>query len=65
MISKQSRIYIAGHRGLPDGTPRKLMDVSKLKKEGWKATPSLAEGIKLTCDWFLENQESFKELEIE
>ena len=30
----------------PDGTPRKLMDVSKLTKLGWKADTSLEEGIK-------------------
>ncbi len=32
----------------PDGTPRKLLDVSKISKLGWKATTSLKEGIKLT-----------------
>jgi GDP-L-fucose synthase len=39
----------------PDGTPRKLMDVSRLGKLGWKATISLEEGLTSTYQWFLEN----------
>mgnify|MGYP001353800068 CR=1 FL=1 len=34
----------------PDGTPRKLLDVSQLKKLGWQAKTSLKEGIKLTIN---------------
>ncbi len=48
----------------PDGTPRKLMDVSKMENAGWKAKVGLIEGIKKTYQWFLENQESFKEVKI-
>jgi GDP-L-fucose synthase len=44
----------------PDGTPRKLMDISKIKNAGWKAHIGLEEGIKKTYKWFLENQESVK-----
>lgn len=40
----------------PDGTPRKLLDVSKLEKAGWKAKTSLEDGIKATYQWFLDNQ---------
>lgn len=36
----------------PDGTPRKLMDVSRLHKLGWKHKTSLEEGIKLTYEFF-------------
>ena len=50
--------------GKPDGTPRKLMDVSKMTEAGWKAKVGLEEGIKRTYEWFLENQESFKEVKI-
>lgn len=39
----------------PDGTPRKLMDVSRLHDLGWKHKTSLEEGIKKTYNWFLEN----------
>ncbi len=38
----------------PDGTPRKLMDVSKLHSKGWKHTINLEEGIKLAYNDFLE-----------
>ncbi|MBP7552855.1 MAG: GDP-L-fucose synthase [Spirochaetes bacterium] len=40
----------------PDGTPRKLLDVSRLEKAGWKAKTSLEDGIKATYQWFLDNQ---------
>ena len=36
----------------PDGTPRKLLDVSQIKKLGWQAKTSLEKGIKLTIDNF-------------
>jgi GDP-L-fucose synthase len=48
----------------PDGTPRKLMDVSKMTESGWKAKISLEEGIRDTYVWFLENQESYKKVNI-
>lgn len=48
----------------PDGTPRKLMDVSKMEQVGWKAKVKLEEGIKKTYQWFLEHQDSFKEVKI-
>src|SRR5690606_24984128 len=40
----------------PDGTPRKLMDVSKLKELGWSATTSLQDGIKLAYQDFLSKE---------
>ena len=39
----------------PDGTPRKLLDVSRLNDIGWEAQISLEEGIKDTYQWFKEN----------
>ena len=48
----------------PDGTPRKLMDVSKLNKLGWKAEIDLENGIEKTYEWFLKNVENFKEVKI-
>lgn len=62
---------IVGHTGeiiwdsnKPDGTPRKLMDVSKMEQAGWKAKVNLKEGIERTYSWFLENIDSFKEVKI-
>ncbi len=43
----------------PDGTPRKLMDVSKLQSLGWKPKTSLEEGVKKLYTWFLENRNDF------
>ncbi|WP_026567965.1 GDP-L-fucose synthase [Bacillus sp. UNC41MFS5] len=39
----------------PDGTPRKLVDVTKINALGWKASISLDEGLKKAYQWFLEN----------
>ena len=36
----------------PDGTPRKLLDVSKINALGWKATVLLGEGIRRTIEWY-------------
>ena len=36
----------------PDGTPRKLLDVSRLHQSGWQATTSLHEGLRATVDWY-------------
>lgn len=44
----------------PDGTPRKLMDVSRLHNLGWKHSTNLLEGIKKTYHWYLENISSYK-----
>ena len=40
----------------PDGTPRKLLDVSKINKLGWAAKTPLREGIRKTIQWYLENK---------
>ncbi|MEZ8952711.1 GDP-L-fucose synthase family protein [Vibrio cyclitrophicus] len=44
----------------PDGTPRKLMDVSRLADLGWTFNVSLEQGLTTTYQWFLENQDSFR-----
>jgi GDP-L-fucose synthase len=41
--------------GKPDGTPRKLVDVSKLNALGWRAGIPLEAGIRMTYEWFLEH----------
>ena len=62
---------ITGHQGeiiwdstKPDGTPRKLMDISKMHELGWKHQVQLEEGIQQTYDWFLENVNAFKEVKM-
>ena len=40
----------------PDGTPRKLMDVSLLRSLGWSASISLRQGVQQTLDWFLQER---------
>lgn len=42
----------------PDGTPKKLLDVSKLHRLGWKHKTTLSEGVKKTYEWFLKNQKA-------
>jgi len=44
----------------PDGTMRKLLDVSRMESLGWKSKVSLREGIERTYRWFLKNQDSFR-----
>lgn len=44
----------------PDGTPRKLMDVSRLAALGWRHQVSLEQGLSKTYQWFLANQENFR-----
>jgi len=62
---------IVGHEGeiewdtsKPDGTPRKLMDVSRMKEAGWTYNMALRDGIKATYTWFLEHLDAIKEVEI-
>lgn len=45
----------------PDGTMRKLMDVSRLKHLGWEAGISLEDGLQKTYQWFLDNQAAFRQ----
>jgi GDP-L-fucose synthase len=60
-----------GHQGeiiwdssKPDGTPRKLMDIRKLKSLGWNPTVNLETGIQLTYAWFLANENQIKQVKL-
>jgi GDP-L-fucose synthase len=60
---------VTGHQGeiiwdatKPDGTPRKLMDISKMHDLGWKHKVDLEEGIQMTYEWFVENVEDVKKV---
>ena len=62
---------IVGHKGKilwdsskPDGTPRKLMDISKMKELGWSYSTELEDGVKKTYRWFLDNISSIKEIKL-
>lgn len=62
---------VTGHAGeivwdseKPDGTPRKLMNVDKMAEQGWSYTVELEDGIERTYQWFLKNQDSFKEVKM-
>jgi GDP-L-fucose synthase len=63
---------VVGHTGpiiwdasKPDGTPRKLMDISKMHALGWRHTIALEAGIEKTYAWFLENIDGIKEVVID
>ncbi|MCF6223953.1 MAG: GDP-L-fucose synthase [Flavobacteriaceae bacterium] len=63
---------VVGHQGeiiwdssKPDGTPRKLLDVSKINALGWKAEITLEEGIASTYAWFLKHLKVIKEVKME
>lgn len=44
----------------PDGAPRKLLDITRLKKLGWTADITLEQGLRDTYRWFLENRDNFR-----
>ena len=60
-----------GHQGeiiwdntKPDGTPRKLMDNSKLEAQGWSSSIQLSDGIKSTYEWFKDSHSKIREVQI-
>ena len=62
---------VIGHQGnilwdaeKPDGTPRKLMDVSKMAAMGWGYSTELEVGIQKTYKWFLENINNIKKVKL-
>jgi len=62
---------VTGHQGeiiwdseKPDGTPRKLLDISKMKAMGWEYSTELKDGINKTYQWFLKNINDLKEIRL-
>lgn len=48
----------------PDGTPRKLLDITKMHNLGWKHKVELEEGIIKTYKWFIDNEKIYKQTKI-
>ena len=68
-IAKLAHIMaeVVGYQGVvtfdtkkPDGTPRKLLDVSTLKKLGWTASINLKKGLTDTYSWFIKHQDDYR-----
>lgn len=62
---------IVGHQGeiswdssKPDGTPRKLLDITKMHSLGWKHNVELGEGIIKTYKWFMDNEKNYRQTKI-
>lgn len=62
---------IVGHQGeiswdssKPDGTPRKLLNITKMHSLGWKHNVELEEGIIKTYKWFLDNEKNYRQTKI-
>ena len=60
---------VTGHQGeiiwdnsKPDGTPKKLMDISKMRDLGWVYSTEIEDGIQKTYQWFLNNIDTIKEI---
>ncbi|MEM9185015.1 MAG: GDP-L-fucose synthase [Planctomycetota bacterium] len=56
IVCPQAEILVDASK--PDGTPRKLLDVSRLHGLGWRSQTGLKEGVQITYDWFVRNGES-------
>ena len=64
--------FAVGHKGeivwditKPDGTPRKLMDNSKIQTQGWNSLIELEHGIAKTYQWYLDNQSKLRKLKLQ
>ncbi|MEY5547829.1 GDP-L-fucose synthase, partial [Salmonella enterica subsp. enterica serovar Corvallis] len=58
VVGYQGRVVFDATK--PDGTPRKLLDVTRLHQLGWYHEISLEAGLAGTYQWFLENQHRFR-----
>jgi GDP-L-fucose synthase len=58
VVHPQARLVFDPQK--PDGTPRKLLDVGRLRRLGWRPRIGLRDGVAATYAWFLENYERLK-----
>lgn len=58
VVGYQGRLVFDASK--PDGTPRKLLDVSRLQHLGWQAQTTLRDGVERTYQWFLAHQQDFR-----
>jgi len=58
LISKKAGFTgkINWDRDRPDGTPRKILDISRIRSLGWEPKISLSDGITQTIDWYRKNR---------
>jgi GDP-L-fucose synthase len=59
IVHPQARLVFDSSK--PDGTPRKLLDVGRLRDLGWRPRIALRDGVATTYRWFLENYERLKD----
>ena len=55
-----AKIELEFDASMPDGTPRKLLDTTRLTQLGWAPRHSLREGLQKAYQWYLDNQDSFR-----
>ncbi len=58
VVDFEGEIYFDATK--PDGAPRKLMDVARLKSLGWQSSTSLEDGLKSAYKWFVDNQDGYR-----
>ena len=59
VVEYPGEIYFNAEK--PDGTPRKLLEISKIENLGWKPKINLIDGLRQTYSWFLENHKQLRE----
>ena len=57
---KNRTCKIVWNTKMPNGTPRKLCDITRLVNLGWKPLTSLEQGLSLVYDWYVKNQNTIK-----
>jgi GDP-L-fucose synthase len=64
IVAPDTEVQTQWDTSKPDGTPRKLMDISRIAETGWEPQIGLKEGISQTYEWFLKHVEEIREVKI-